>query len=174
MEERRITPRVACKISLAYKLLKEDEFQELSEVFPQKRKKIVIYDKLVHENKKVHLKLHTLEDNLESILTGLNEQLKLFVETLSMDIEISSSSESADVVINLAGMKFETEEVLKPGQVMEIQIRLQSGMPRILLMGEVLKSEFSKELNQAFAVATFSYVEPDDKSILENFVDEHK
>lgn len=174
MHDRRINSRIPYKVILSYKPLNEIELQVLSENFSYNRFRMVAHDKLVQGNKQVGSILRDSDVDKDKVLEGFNEQIKLLTDILFMHDGLSLPTEIVDVVINVGGMRFATHELLEIGQVIELQIYLESYIPRILIIGEVLRNEFSEELDQAFAVVTFSYIEPEDKAILQNFVEMHK
>lgn len=172
MEERRASLRARCSISLSYKLLNEAAQQAVLYDFASKRKRLMLYDQLDHNNKKENFKLHTLESDLAHFLIGQNDQIRLLIDTLGMDFDILHKQPLSDVVINLGGMQFNSDEVLAKGSVLELQIRLSLSMPRILIMAEVLRSGSVAESDNTVTVVSFTYIEPEDKIILKNHVDD--
>ena len=117
MKERRVSPRTKCKFALTYKVLEDSEFQKAYDGFSEKHHRVVLFDHLVHANKKQDFKIKTLENELAPILSGLNEQMKLVIETLSLDFDVLHKQEVSDVVINLGGMLFHSNEIIDSGKL---------------------------------------------------------
>ena len=170
-KERRASPRTKCKFALTYRALEESEFQPACDNFSLKRQRIVLYDQLVRANKKQNFKLQTLKNELTPILDGLNEQMKLLIDTLSLDFDVLHTQEVLDVVINLGGMLFHSKEIIATGKIVELQLRLEVGTPRILVLSEVLRSELSEDNETISTIVSFTYVEAEDKEVLKDYTE---
>ena len=171
MKERRVSPRTKCKFAFTYRVLDDSEFQQACDDFSEKRQRVVLYDQLVHANKKQDLKINTLEHELAPILIGLNAQMKILVDTLSLDFDVLHKQEVADVVVNMGGMLFYTKEFFEQGKIIELQLRLEIGAPRILVLAEVLKSEKIDDSDMMSTIVSFTYIEKEDKFILKDYAD---
>ena len=84
--------------------------------------------------------------------------MKLLIDTLSLDFDVLQTQEVLDVVINLGGMLFHSKEILETGNIVELQLRLEVGTPRILLLSEVLRSEPTEDNETISTVVSFTYV----------------
>lgn len=141
------------------------------EVFATKRKRIVLYDQLEYKNRIVNLRLKGLDNTLSPILSDINFQLQSIAQTLSMSFDDLFQQENSEVVINLGGMLFQTQEPLTTGKVIELQLKLAPDIHRLLIIAEVLRCEQISRNRFTTAIA-FTYIEPDDKVLLQSFVDQ--
>lgn len=171
MKDRRSSPRTKCKFALTYKILDDSEFQQACDEFSEKRQRIVLFDQLVHANKKQDFKINTLEHELAPVLVGLNAQMKMLIETLSLDFDVLYKQEVSDVVINMGGMLFHSKEIVEQGKIVELQLRLEVGVPRMLVLAEVLKSEKKEGDDEISTIVSFTYIEQEDKLVLKEFAD---
>lgn len=173
MIERRKSPRNNCSISLSYRVLNDTEYPQLMEDFKAKRHRVVLFDQLDIKNKVARQKLNSLDNELTAILIDTNDQLRLLKQIVSIDFDVLYKQVDSNVTINLAGMSFQTKEVLIVGCTLEIQIKLSQEIPRLLIMSEVLRSEVAQRSGEITTVISFTFTEPEDKAILMEFVKKH-
>lgn len=170
MKERRASPRKQHPISLTYKVLSDKEYRKLMEHFDEKRDRIVLFDQLHIKNKAVSHNLKNLDNDLSSILFDINDQLKSLTETLAMDFDALYSHADTEVTINLGGMSFQTDRKITAGKEIELQLKLAPGLPRLLIVAEVVRSERSSSKKPAITAISFTFIKPEDKKILMRFV----
>lgn len=170
MKERRASPREQHPISLTYKALSEKGYRELMERFDERRDRIVLFDQLHIKNKTVNKKLENLDNVLSSILADINAQLKSLTETLAMDFDALYNQADTEVIINFAGMSFQTEKKIAAGKAIELQLKLAPGLPRLLIVAEVIRSERSSPKKPAITAISFTFIKPEDKEVLLRFV----
>ena len=170
MKERRRTPRNEIPVSFVYRVLTDKEYRELMAQFPEKRKRVVFYDQLVYKNDIINTKLKGLDEGVSDILRDVNDQLKLLAQSVLIDFDILHNHVDSVVSLNSGGMLFQSKNILETGSVIEMQLKLSPVIPCLLIVAEVLRSERIKSSKNVSTAVSFTFTEPEDKTILTSFV----
>ena len=170
MQERRKALRVSCSISLNYRVLDIQDFTESFDAFSHERKRMIIYDKLKYENRKLDFKLQTSEDESVNYLFSLNKQLSLLTELLSLDVDTKFEYTLSDTIISVAGMSFYIKDRLDTGVMIEMQLHMSPNAPRILVIAEVINCSVEKTGRGFRCSVSFSFIDKEDKEKLAELV----
>jgi uncharacterized protein YaaW (UPF0174 family) len=170
MKERRKSPRNEIPVSFIYRVLADKEYRELMARFLEKRNRVVFYDQLSYRNDIINTKLKGVDKGVADILSDINEQLKLLARAVLIDFDILHNHVDSVVSLNSGGMLFQSKDVLETGVAIEIQLKLSSEIPCLLIVAEVLRSERIKSSEKVSTVVSFTFTEPEDKAILADFV----
>ncbi len=173
--DRRRAPRVPCTVALRYETLSETQFVEAIESFDRRRQRLYLLDVLTQPSEEdvdrflaISKNHPEIAEHLQSFAAKFDAVARLLME----EPEHLSNRPTHKATISATGMQFFTPVPFRAGNVLELQLRLAPGQPRILVLAEVVSSTEKEDGPANYATAvSFNYLNETDKDQLIGFVE---